>query len=154
MVLSEKLIVQIITVYVVLCSGVGEGRRQSGCRRPADGHDRHEDGGEGTPAASHPLSPSLCLLQPHTHTHTHTHTAVCVIESFVCVSAAYDPGAQVRCDQEGFLQRGLSGQPPRCSGGTGRGGGGGGGDGGERRQVNTKTTTATNPHRQVAESRN
>lgn len=136
----------------MLCSGVGEGRRQSGCRRPADGHDRHEDGGEENPAASHPFSPLLCLL----HTHSLTHS-LCVIESFVCVSAAYDPGAQVGCDQEGFLQRGLSGQPPRCSGGTGRGGGGGGGGGrgGEQQQqqVNTKTT-ATNTHRQVAESRN
>lgn len=43
---------------VVLCSGDGEGRRQSGCRRPADGHDRHEDGGEG--------------LLPHTHILTFT----------------------------------------------------------------------------------
>lgn len=103
------------------------------------------------------------ILQPHTHSHLyslHTHSlthSLCVIESFVCVSAAYDPGAQVGCDQEGFLQRGLSGQPPRCSGGTGRGGGGGGGGGrgGEQQQqqVNTKTT-ATNTHRQVAESRN
>lgn len=28
-------------------SGAGESWRHGGCRRPADGHDRHEDGGEG-----------------------------------------------------------------------------------------------------------
>lgn len=28
-------------------SGAGESWRQGGCRRPADGHDRHEDGGDG-----------------------------------------------------------------------------------------------------------
>lgn len=53
-----------------MCSGAGEGRRQSGCRRPADGHDRHEDGGKG-------------LLMPHTHSHLYsayrryTHTFCC-----------------------------------------------------------------------------
>ncbi len=47
-------------------SGAGEGRRQSGCRRPADGHDRHEDGGERLPAGSHTSSPVLGVSQVHT----------------------------------------------------------------------------------------
>uniref|UniRef100_A0AAQ4QUI8 Methylcrotonyl-CoA carboxylase subunit n=1 Tax=Gasterosteus aculeatus aculeatus TaxID=481459 RepID=A0AAQ4QUI8_GASAC len=50
---------------------------------------------------------------------------------------AHHPGAQVGCDQEGFLQRGLSGQSPRSSGGAGGGGGGGGAEGGEQ-PVNTQ----------------
>lgn len=64
-------------VYCV--SGAGEGRRQSGCRRPADGHDRHEDGG-------------ARLLPAHTHPHLHL---VChryahsplrfLIKSFFCL---------------------------------------------------------------------
>ncbi|TMS20438.1 Methylcrotonoyl-CoA carboxylase subunit alpha, mitochondrial [Larimichthys crocea] len=47
-------------------------------------------------------------------------------------------------DQEGFLQRGLSGQSPRSSGRTGRGGGGGG----RGKPVNAlkHTTTPTNAH--------
>lgn len=71
-----------------MCSGAGEGRRRSGCRRPADGHDRHEDGGKG-------------VLMPRTHSHlysayrryTHTHSAASGINLFVSVSAAHDPGA-------------------------------------------------------------
>lgn len=57
-----------------------------------------------------------------------THTAEFLMMSpLVFASAAYDPGAKVRCDQEGSLQRGLSGQPPRSSGWAGGGGRAGGG---------------------------
>lgn len=63
-----------------MCSGAGEGRRQSGCRRPADGHDRHEDGGKG-------------VLMPQRIAGTHTHSAASGINLFVSVSAAHDPGA-------------------------------------------------------------
>lgn len=43
------------------------------------------------------------------------------------LAAAHHPGAKVGRDQEGVLQRGLAGQPPRRPGGAGGGGGGAGG---------------------------
>lgn len=50
------------------------------------------------------------------------------------LAAAHHPSAKVGRDQEGVLQRGLAGQPPRRPGGAG--GGGGGSAGGGEQPVN------------------
>lgn len=49
------------------------------------------------------------------------------------MAAAHHPSAKAGRDQEGVLQRGLPGQPPRSPGGAG--GGGGGAGGGEQQPV-------------------
>lgn len=53
------------------------------------------------------------------------------------LAAAHHPSAKVGRDQEGVLQRGLAGQPPRPPGGAG---GGGGGAGGGEQPVNNRLT--------------
>lgn len=53
---------------------------------------------------------------PPTHSQNTHLTLSEHVTTLISISAAHDPGAQVGRDQEGFLQRGLSGQSPRSFG--------------------------------------
>lgn len=68
------------------------------------------------------------------YTHTHLHTLLLFV-----FSAAHNPGTEVRRDQEGFLQRGLSSQSARRSGRTGGGRRGRRAGGGEQQINDTQT---------------
>lgn len=69
------------------------------------------------------------------------------------MAAAHHPSAKGGRDQEGVLQRGLPGQPPRSPGGAGGGGGGGGAGGGEQQPVSYRLTdTQPQTDKQVGES--
>lgn len=67
-------------------------------------------------AVGDPLMVMIAMkMEVKSHSNTRlTHSERVV--TLIFVSAAHDPGAQVRRHKEGFLQRGLSGQSPRSLG--------------------------------------